>query len=138
LAVAVLALAPWAAAFWGQARQVRAEYWIPPATLATMAGGLARWALGADAGAVAPLVALTVAASMLACLRAGGAGRFLVVQAAAPWILGLAASWLSGRPIVLDRYMLFALPFLLGAWAVGIAALPRPAFRAAAAAALIA
>jgi hypothetical protein len=40
------------------------------------------------------------------------------MQASAPWILGLVVSAMTGRPIVLDRYMLFAQVFALCAWAV--------------------
>jgi len=132
-----VALAPWAPAFWRQARQVRAEYWIPPATTSGLADGIARWALGLDAGRAALPIALLVVASLAACLGTGRVARFFVLQAAAPWILGLAISAVSGRPIVLDRYMLFAQLFLLAAWSVVIARVPSSIPRTAAAAALL-
>jgi hypothetical protein len=125
--VAVAAFAPWAPALWRQARQVRAEYWIPPITTTVLVEGAARWALGIPAGGASLLVAIAVAASLLAAARAGRAGRFFAMQAAAPWVLGLVVSLMAGRPIVLERYMLFAQVFLLCAWAVAVARLePRP------------
>jgi hypothetical protein len=133
--VAALAFAPWVPALWRQVRQVHGEYWIPPTSASTLAGGLARWGTGADAGRLAPLVALLVVAALVLAARTGRAGRFLAVQAAAPWALGLLISAASGRPIVLDRYMVFAQVFLVGAWAVAIAAIPSRPLRVGAAAA---
>ncbi|HEV7500080.1 MAG TPA: glycosyltransferase family 39 protein [Vicinamibacteria bacterium] len=137
-AVGIAVFAPWAPVFWRQVRQVRADYWIPPLTAGDLAAGVARWAIGCDLSSAAPLAAVLVVASIAAAACGGGrAGRFFAVQAIAPWVLGLAASAVSGRPIVLDRYMLFAEAFLLCAWAVAVATIERPLLRIAAAALLL-
>jgi hypothetical protein len=118
--VALAAFTPWVTAFWRQARQVQGEYWIPPVDAASLTNAVARWALGGEAGRVAPLAALLAVASLLAAARAGRAGLFFALQAATPWALGLALSAITGRPIVLERYMVFAQVFLLCAWAVTV------------------
>jgi mannosyltransferase len=137
IGVAMAALAPWSGAFWRQARQVRAEYWIPPATPTVLREGLARWALGLDPGRAALPLALVVVASLVAAVLAGRAGRVFALLAAAPWVLGLALSEVAGRPLVLERYMLFAQPFLFCAWAVAIASVARPITRMAVGTALV-
>jgi mannosyltransferase len=135
--VALAALAPWLPVFWRQARQVQAAYWIPAATAAALTDAIARWALAVDAGRVAPLAVGLVAASLVAAARAGRAGRFFAVQAVMPWVLGLALSTLTGRPIVLERYMVFAQVFLLCAWAVTVAKIQARRWRIGAAAAIL-
>jgi mannosyltransferase len=121
-AVAAAAFAPWVPAFWRQAAQVRGAYWIPAPTTATLVDAFGRWAvpLQNSSAAAAPLLALIAVISLLAAARAGRAGRFLAVQALTPWVLGVAVSALARRPIVLERYMLFAQVFLLCAWAVTV------------------
>ncbi|HYU40584.1 MAG TPA: glycosyltransferase family 39 protein, partial [Vicinamibacteria bacterium] len=137
--VALATFAPWAPVLWRQARQVQAAYWIPPVGLWALVDGVARWALGIDAGRAATLAAILVAASLVAAARAGRAGRFFAAQAAAPWVLGLVVSVISGRPILLERYMLFAQVSLLCAWAVTATGISPRALRtgAAVAAALL-
>lgn len=134
--VALIAFAPWAPILWRQLAQVRAAYWIPPLTSKAVAEGVARWALGFDAGGASPWVAIAVALSLASAARTGRAGRFFALQAAAPWAMGVVVSVLMGRPIVLERYMLFAQVFLLCAWAVGLATLEPRGVRTATAAAL--
>jgi mannosyltransferase len=137
-AVGIAAFAPWAPLFWRQVRQVRADYWIPPLTARDLAAGVARWATGGELSSAALPAAVLVVASIVAAARGGGrAGRFFAVQAIAPWVLGLAASAASGRPIVLDRYMLFAEAFLLCAWAVALATIEPPRLRIAVASLLL-
>jgi len=135
--VALAVFAPWAPVLWRQARQVRAAYWIPPAGLTSLAEGIARWGTGFETEPVASLVALLVIASLVAAARVGRAGRFFALQAAAPWILGLVVSVSAGRPIVLDRYMLFAQVFLLCAWAVTVTRVGARALAAGAALAIV-
>jgi mannosyltransferase len=135
--VALATFAPWAPVLWRQARQVQAAYWIPPAGLSTLVDGVARWALGIDAGRAATLATILVAASLVAAARAGRAGHFFAAQAAAPWVLGLVVSAITGRPIVLERYMLFAQVFLLCAWAVTATRISPRALRTGAAVAAV-
>ena len=136
--VALASFAPWLPILWRQVRRVREEYWIPPATMASLVQDVGRWAVGAD---LAPWVAAAAALAVVASLAVAGwtsrAGRFLALQATAPWILGLTVSVATGRPLVLERCMVFAQAFLLCAWGVTMARLPRATLRAAAAAVLV-
>lgn len=136
-AVALLVFAPWAAVFWQQTRRVQAAYSLGPPTASSLAQAVARWASGVEVTGAAPLLAALTLLSLMAALRAGRAGRFLAVQALAPWALGLGVSVVTGRPLVLERYMVFAQAFLLCAWVVAVAAVDRAPLRAAAAAALV-
>ena len=90
-----------------------------------------------DAERAAPLAAILVAASLVAAVGAGRAGRFFAVQAVMPWVLGLAVSAITGRPIVLERYMVFAQVFLLCAWAVTMSRIEVRWWRLGAATALL-
>jgi hypothetical protein len=98
---------------------------------------MARWATGVDVPDGAPLVAALALLSLVAALRVGRAGRFLAAQALAPWVLGLGVSVVSGRPLILERYMVFGQTFLVCAWVVVVAAVDRVAVRAMATAALV-
>jgi hypothetical protein len=53
------------------------------------------------------------------------------------WLLGLVVSVITGRPIVLERYMVFAQVFLLCAWAVTATRTSPRVLRAAAAVAIV-
>jgi mannosyltransferase len=139
-AVAAAAFAPWANAFWRQAAQVRGAYWIPAPTTATVVEAVGRWAIPVPSAApgLAPVLAVLAAALLLAAAaRAGRAGRFFALQAMTPWVLGIVVSALTGRPILLERYMLFAQVFLLCAWAVTVTRFDSPTWRLVAGAASI-
>jgi hypothetical protein len=136
-AVALLLFAPWLPVFWQQTRRVQAAYSLGPPTASSLAQAVARWATGLEVAEGAPLLAALALLSLVAALRTGRAGRFLGAQAAAPWVLGLGVSVVSGRPLVLERYMVFGQAFIVCAWVVAVAAIDRAALRATAAAALV-
>jgi hypothetical protein len=142
LAQAAVLFGPWLPVMIRQAEQVRENYWIPGATLASLGVSLVQWAAGAEVGIAAPLAWLFVLA--LACVlgwgwRRGGPGaRFLLLTALLPWAFALGLSALGGRPIVLERYMAFGQLFLICAWGVLWSRVPRAPARAGVAAALVA
>jgi uncharacterized membrane protein len=139
LALAAALFSPWLPAMVRQAEQVRQAYWIPAPSLPFLGRSLVQWAAGAEANAGPPLPWLVALALLLGWgWRRGGPGaRHLLLQALLPWALGFSISLLSGRPIVLERYMAFGQFFLICAWGVLWARLPTPAARALLAAALV-
>ncbi len=113
---AVLVFAPWLPAFLRQSRGVRESYWISPVSLAALDKALVLWATGLEPqGSLARIALLAVlGVAAWSVWRSGRAGIFLVTQALAPWLLAVGLSLVSGRPIFLERYLVFAqLPLLL-------------------------
>jgi hypothetical protein len=137
--VALAAFAAWIPAFARQVAQVRGDYWIPPPTTTALVEALGRWAVPVPGATplITGLLAILAVGSLLAAARAGRAGRFFAVQAATPWLMGLAVSALTGRPILLERYLVFAQVFLLGAWAVTVSGIAMRRVRLAAATAFV-
>jgi hypothetical protein len=135
--VALLVFGPWMPVFWRQTRRVQAAFSLGLPTAASLAQAVARWATGVAVTDWAPLIAALALLSLLVALRVGRAGRFLAAQALAPWALGLGVSVVSGRPLFLERYMVFGQAFLLCVWVVELAAVGRSTVRAAAAATLV-
>jgi hypothetical protein len=105
-----LLFAPWLPAFLRQSRGVRESYWISPVGLASLERALVSWGTGLEPAGVVPRLALVVVWGVAAwsAWRNGRAGLFLATQAAAPWLLAVGLSILSGRPIFLERYLVFA------------------------------
>lgn len=109
LAAGIL-FAPWLPAFLRQSHGVRESYWISPVGLASLERALVSWGTGLDPAGALPRLALVVVLAVAAwsAWRNGRAGLFLATQAAAPWLLAVGLSLLSGRPIFLERYLVFA------------------------------
>lgn len=105
-----LLFVPWLPAFLRQSRGVRESYWISPVGLASLERALVSWGTGLEPAGVLPRLALVVVLGVAAwsAWRNGRAGLFLATQAAAPWLLAVGLSLLSGRPILLERYLVFA------------------------------
>ena len=140
LALAAALFSPWLPAMARQAEQVRQTYWIPAPSLPLLGQSLVQWAAGAELSVGFPLPWLLALALILgwAWRRGGPGARHLLLQALLPWAFGLAISLVSGRPIVLERYMAFGQFFLICTWGVLWARRPTPAARALVAAALVA
>jgi len=130
-AVVALALfAPWLPVLRHQTASVMASYWISPTTPASLTRGLASWMLGVEDPTLASagwVVAVLLPLGVVAAWRGGPAGGFFATQAALPWLLGLAISFLGHRPIFLERYMAFAFVGWAGLW--GVAWARRDAMR---------
>ncbi len=139
LVLAVALFSPWLPVMARQAEQVRQTYWIPAPSLASLASSLVQWAAGAEIAVFAPLAWLLGLALLLgwAWRRGGPGARHLLLLALVPWAFGLAVSLLSGRPIVLERYMAFGQFFLTCAWGVLWLRLDAARGRAAVAAVLL-
>ncbi len=109
-ALALALFAPWLPAFLRQSRGVRESYWISPIGLASLERALVSWGTGLEPAGVLPRLALVAVLGVAAwsAWRGGRAGLFLATQTAAPWLLAVGLSLLSGRPIFLERYLVFA------------------------------
>lgn len=108
--VAGLLFAPWVPAFLRQSRGVRESYWISPVSLVDLERALVSWGTGLEPAGLLPRLGLVVVlgAAAWSAWRNGRAGVFLATQAVAPWFLAVGFSILSGRPIFLERYLVFA------------------------------
>ncbi|HET8647095.1 MAG TPA: glycosyltransferase family 39 protein [Vicinamibacteria bacterium] len=125
-AVALALLAPWLPALLDQARRVREEYWIPPATGRALLSAVLRWATGLAEGPIA-LAALAgwVAVAGWGLARARAAASFFLLQAVLPWLLALVVSVAGGRPLFLERFTVFAQVALLALLGVAWSWIPR-------------
>jgi mannosyltransferase len=119
--VAALLYATWLPAFIGQVVRVSANYWIPAVSWLRVSTAFASWASGLErealGGAAIWIAALTALATLAATWRADRVSLFVIVQAAAPWLFGLAISIATPRSIFLPRYLVPVQIFLLIFWA---------------------
>ena len=119
--VAALLYGAWLPAFVGQVVRVSANYWIPAVSWLRVSTAFASWASGLErdalGGAAVWIAVLTVLATLAATWRADRVSLFVLVQAAVPWLLGLAISIATPRSIFLPRYLVPAQIFLLIFWA---------------------
>ncbi len=110
-AVATLLYSPWLPALWQQTREVQQHYWIPRVTAEEVGRVLFLWTTGLDHPGLleSSLGLLVLAGSVgLVFVRMDRAGLFFLLQAAGPWALSLGLSTFSGRPLFLDRCLVFA------------------------------
>jgi mannosyltransferase len=126
--VALLLLLPWLPAFLGQARRVQGEYWIPPVTAAALLDTLTHWATGVG-GLSAGLIALFTVLLMIGwgMARAPRPVLFFLAQAALPWILAGLVAVVGQRPLLLERFTVFAQIGLFALVGVAWSHLPRAA-----------
>lgn len=117
--LAVILYAPWLPVLLAQLRTVHDSFWIPPLEWVETSRIFFCWSTGlegphprhADGWIVVFLV--LVGATLW---RGDRSGWFLLLQALLPWVLALGFSLLTGRPMLMERYLAFAQVFLLGYW----------------------
>jgi len=124
-AVAVLAagaavaglFAPWLPVLRRQAARVSADYWIREEGTDATARALVRWICGIDWWPPWPtaLIVLIALVALWTLWRGDRGQRFLALQAVVPWVAAAALSASAGRPLVLERYLVFA-QFALVVW----------------------
>ena len=128
--------APWLTVLRRQTARVSEEYWIREAGSFDVAGALVRWATGLEWTPPWPVLTIVAFATAGAWVlwRGERGQKFLVLQAALPWAGALGLSWVSGRTLFLERYLVFSqlalLVLLARAWA-RLAPWPRRATAAA-------
>jgi len=124
--VALLLFLPWLPSFLVQARRVQEEYWIPPVSAGALRDALLHWAtgLGASPAAWSALAVLAVAVAW-GCARAPRVSLFFAAQAVLPWLLALAVALLGHRPLLLERFTVFAQVGLIALVGVAVSRLPR-------------
>jgi hypothetical protein len=127
VAIAVLLYSPWPPCFAAQAQDVRDDFWISPLTMDETERMFFSWGTGlayqgpAEFGFWMLFVILCIA---WALWRADRAGWFFLLQAVVPWVLSIGISIFAGRPILIERYLVFAQFALLGFWGVTAYHLP--------------
>lgn len=119
--LAALLFSPWLPALSVQLKNVHQTFWIRPLTLEGTERVFFTWGTGLDYQG--PLlsglwIVLLCVALGITAWRADRAGWFFLTQALLPWLLALGFSLLSGRPLLLLRYLTFAQLSLLGFWGV--------------------
>lgn len=139
--VFLMCYSPWLPSLWVQVASVREGFWTQPLGTARVHSLLFAFLCGFQGGD--KLVQGGVVAAGLAALLAlpfarGRAGVLLLLLVASPWIGAVGVSLLSGRSIVLGRYLLFAQLFYLCALAVLAAGVKNRAVRLTLAALLVA
>jgi mannosyltransferase len=124
----------WVPTLLGQFREVRQEYWIAPASVRTIAEALSDVILARNANtrpAVLTLVATSgfVGGILCRCLAAWSPANLLVAaMGAIPLLIAINFSFLV-TAIVVDRCLLFILPFLCMAGACAVWRAPRATIR---------
>jgi hypothetical protein len=125
--LALLLYLPWFPIWRQQTSEVWRDFWVPAIPLRQFANTFLSWSAGT--GFQDPweariwlfwLVGCTL--GILAYLDRGG--YFLLLQVAVPWLVCLAISTWSGRPLFVERYLIFAQFFLLAFWGLVWTRLP--------------
>ncbi|MCI0377163.1 MAG: glycosyltransferase family 39 protein [Gemmataceae bacterium] len=119
--LAAILYSPWLPFLLEQTRQVRQSFWIEPITPDLVEKTFFSWAAGTvqppDASGTWWLVLLG-AALVGTVWWSGPAGWYFLVQAAAPWLGAIGFSLLSGRPIFLERCLVFGQVAWAAYWGV--------------------
>jgi Dolichyl-phosphate-mannose-protein mannosyltransferase len=117
--LALILFAPWIPVLLAQMREVQDSFWIPPLKWSEVGRIFFSWGLGLEHPESWHLLAWPLAFFCLVAVtlwRGGLAGWFFLLQAMIPWALALGLSLISGRPILMERYLVFAHVFLLAFW----------------------
>lgn len=111
VAVSVVLFLPWLPTFFFQLEDVRAGFWTPEVTQLHFLQTFWSWATGLawSRGLLHWLLLLGWLGAVAWLARhADALGWFCLAQAIGPWVLCLAISLSSGRPLLILRYMVFA------------------------------
>jgi hypothetical protein len=130
--VALTLYSPWLSELWRQTREVHQTYWIPAVTWRATQRALFAWGTGMDYQVAWELwlwLLLLVGSALWALARADRAAWFFLLQALVPWLASVGVSLASGRPILFERYLVFAQFSLLAFWSVVWCCLPGIAGR---------
>lgn len=119
--IAFLLYVPWLPGWWRQTHDVWQGFWILPVTGEYAKDVFFRWSSGL--AYYHPMDFNWWIFFLLACIiwmagKADRGGLFFLTQACVPWVLSLALSAWSGRPIFHERYLLFAQFFLFAFWGI--------------------
>jgi hypothetical protein len=132
MTIAFLLYLPWIPSLLSQLHDVYDNFWIPPVTYHEAQGIVLSWVTGLNCrDGVATELCLPVLGLALIGLfwYPERAIAFCLVQACVPWGLSMVVSQLSGRPIFLERYLLFAHLAFLAYWGVFTVALGSGVYR---------
>lgn len=129
--VAAVVYSPWAPVFLAQTRRAQAWFWVPELGPVQTAAMAYQWNVGEAPASMAVAVA-ALGAFLLAAWwtmrRAPLAGCLFSLMFAMPWLLTILVSTCAGRPLLQERYLLFANAGLLALLGATFATIPqRPA-----------
>jgi hypothetical protein len=108
---AVAVYSPWLPVFMAQAQRTTTWFWVPSRGFEATLVAAYEWNVGLppENAWLAGATLLGLLGAALALLgRATLAGWLFSLMFAAPWLFTLAFSMLSGRPLLQERYLLFA------------------------------
>jgi hypothetical protein len=107
--LALILYGPWLPALWKQTQDVLHGYWIEAMTGEQLARMFFSWSLGVAALGQDWMWGLLLAGLGIGLTLwwSGAPGLLLLLVAAAPWLGGCGFSGLTGRPIVVERYLIF-------------------------------
>ncbi len=119
--LAFLLFIPWLPVWWKQTMDVKQGFWIQPVTYDHAKRVFFTWSSGLAYGDAVDLYCWSLL--LLGCIlwvatRRDRAGLFFLLQASLPWLLSLALSAWSGRPIFHERYLFFAQFALFAFWGI--------------------
>ncbi len=118
---ATVVYSPWLPVFIAQAQRTKTWFWVPARGFDETLTSIYEWNVGLPPESVllaGMCLVCVVAAGALVIRRAALAGWLFSLMFALPWALTIAVSTLGGRPLLQERYLLFAnvgLLALLGA-----------------------
>ncbi|MDZ4779071.1 MAG: hypothetical protein SGJ19_02320, partial [Planctomycetia bacterium] len=115
MAAAVLAAmvvySPWLPVLMAQAQRTKAWFWVPSRGFAATLSAMYEWNVGRppeSAWLTGALLIGLVAGAVVLMRRAALAGSLFGLMVTLPWLCTLAISGLAGRPLLQERYLLFA------------------------------
>jgi mannosyltransferase len=119
--LALLLFIPWLPVWWKQTMDVKQGFWIQPVTYDHAKRVFFTWSSGLAYGDAVDLYCwslLLLGGILWVATRGDRAGLFFLLQASLPWLLSLAISSFSDRPIFHERYLAFAQFFLFPFWGI--------------------
>jgi len=124
---------PWLPVLLAQLRRAQTWFWVPELGADETIAMAFQWNVGAPTSLSTASAALfgVAAAAVVAVRRAPLTGALFTLMFAAPWLLTIAVSTCGGRPLLQERYLLFANAGLLALLGSTLAVLNRRASRGA-------
>ncbi len=101
---------PWLPVFLAQSRRAQTWFWVPDLSGEETIAMAFQWNVGAPTSLWTAATALLglAAAAVVTLRRAPLAGWLFMFMLTAPWLLTIAVSNCGGRPLLQERYLLFA------------------------------
>ena len=126
-----LVYAPWVPTFLQQADRVHQNFWLPEVSASLLAETFTTWLTGLRGGDPTLFAVVWLAFFLMmigyTISHRDEFGLYLLLQALLPWVATLLIATLAGRPLLDERYLVFAQIALLTYFAYTCAQFPTPA-----------